>query len=210
MKECILEKKEGTKSSFAEEMLDGVMVEIRKSFKHLHHIKLQDSSYIPCDGEKETLDLLFYNIALYKKSWYEEKFHAYFTPRDTFIQYRCAIEKYASSKTKSSISWVEFYTNVIGSANYFTHQVLQNDMERYESMYNSVNTFPDFFIAISKTMDKKDKCKFFKDWLEAFLQGTMNIPNKRIWYIDLYTVEKKEMRGGFRKFRNTRKRKPVP
>lgn len=202
MKECILENHTTItkKPSFAKEMLDAVITEIKKSFPFIHHLKLQDASYIPCDGDSDTLDLLFYNIALYKKAWYEENFHAYFISRDEFIKYRCAVEKYASPETKSSIVWADFYHHIFGP----TKDIIRANMDYYESLYNTYATFPEFFIALSKNIDKKDKCAFFRNWLEVFLQETMNIPNKRTWYIDLYTVEKKYTRGGFRK---TRKQK---
>lgn len=199
MKQCILENHNvsGKKPSFAKEMLDAVITEMKKSFPFIHHLKLQDASYIPCDGDADTLDLLFYNIALYKKAWYEESFNAYFISRDEFIKYRCAVEKYASPETKSSIVWVEFYNHIFGPAK----EIIRANMDHYETMYDSSRTFPEFFIALSKTIEKKDKCTFFRNWLEVFLQESMNIPNKRTWYIDLYTVEKKYARGGFRKTR---------
>jgi hypothetical protein len=211
MKECILEdntqSSQSSKSShfsFAKEMLDAVIVEIKKSFPFIHHIKLRDSSYIPCDGDSDTLDLLFYNIALYKKTWYEQTFNAYFVPRDTFIQYRCAIENYAKPTTKSAISWIEFYNTALGASNYFAQQQIKNNMEKYETLYNNSKTFPDFFVELSKSILKKDKCKFFKDWLESFLQDKMKIQNTRVWYIDLYSVEKSVQRGGSRNLQHTR------
>ena len=214
MKECILEDKTNSSqsshsshSSFAKEMLDAVIVEIKRSFPFIHHIKLRDSSYIPCDSDADTLDLLFYNIALYKKTWYEQTFNAYFVPRDSFIQYKCAIENYATTETKSAFSWIEFYNTALGASNHFAQQQFRNNMEKYEEMYNNSKTFPVFFVELSKTIPKKDKCKFFKDWLESFLQDKMKIQNIRVWYIDLYTVEKSLQKGGSCKLQHTRKRK---
>ena len=215
MKECILEDKTNSQqhsshsyhSSFSKEMLDAVIVEIKRSFPFIHHIKLRDSSYIPCDGDADTLDLLFYNIALYKKTWYEQTFNAYFVPRDSFIQYKCAIENYATTETKSAFSWIEFYNTALGASNHFAQQQFRNNMEKYEEMYNNSKTFPVFFVELSKIIPKKDKCKFFKDWLESFLQDKMKIQNIRVWYIDLYTVEKSLQKGGSCKLQHTRKRK---
>jgi hypothetical protein len=216
MKECILEDKTNSSqsshsshSSFAKEMLDAVIVEIKRSFPFIHHIKLRDSSYIPCDGDADTLDLLFYNIALYKKTWYEQTFNAYFVPRDTFIQYKCAIENYATIETKSAFSWVEFYNTALGVSNYYAQQQFRNNIEKYEALYNNSKTFPDFFVELSKTIPKKDKCKFFKDWLESFLQDNMKIQNIRVWYIDLYTVEKRIQRGGSSTLNKTHKRNHI-
>jgi hypothetical protein len=205
IKECVLEtSEESTNSnSFPKEMLSAVIKEIKKSFPHIKHLQLQDTSYIPCDGDSDTLDLLVYSVALYKKTWYEKEFNAYFVPRDAFIDYKCKIEKYASRETKSKYSWNEFYTIINLKLSYYANTIFNEKALEYESIYESTKTFPEFFINISKTIPKSDKCKFFKDWLEYFLEYKMDLQFKRQWYIDLYSVQK----GGTRKSRKTRKRR---
>ena len=206
IKECILEDSNPTKSSFSKEMLNAVMDEIRHSFTFIRYLKLHDTSYIPCDGDYDTLDLLFYNIALHKKTWYEQTFNAYFIPRDDYIKYKCAIEKYASSETKESYTWKRFYTEVLSTVNAYAKSVLRAHSDNIEVMYESAKTFPDFFIALSNFIPRSDKCKFFKDWLEIFLKNDMKIQNERTWYIDLYPLEKPRISGG-RRNRVTRRKK---
>jgi hypothetical protein len=208
IKECVLESTEkNNKPSFTKEMLVAVIKEIKKSFSHILHLQLDDSSYIPCDGEDDsnTLDLIVYSTALYKKSWYEKEFNAYFIPRDSFIEYKCKVEKYASPETKLKYSWKEFYNNEIVEFNLYAKNIFKEKYLEYEHLYESSKTFPEFFIALSKTVPREYKCKFFKNWLNNFIQYIMNIPIQRRWYIDLYTVQK----GGTRKRRKTRRRRAI-
>jgi hypothetical protein len=206
IKECILEDSKSPGSSFSKEMLNAVMDEIRTSFSFVRYLKLHDTSYIPCDGDYDTLDLLFYNIALYKKTWYEQSFNAYFIPRDDYIKYKCAIENYASPETKNSYSWEGFYTKVFSTINAYAKSIIRIHNDEIELMYESAKTFPDFFIALSNFIPRSDKCKFFKDWLEMFLKDDMKIKNERTWYIDLYPLEKSILSGG-RRIRATRRKK---
>lgn len=206
LKECILDSKEkNSKSSFTKEMIIAVIKEIKKSFPHILHLQLHDSSYIPCDDDSDTLDLITYNTALYKKSCYEKEFNAYFVPRDTFVEYKCKIEKYASSETKLKYSWKEFYDNHVGNFNPYAKNIFKEKYSEYENLYENSKTFPEFFIALSKTVPREYKCKFFRDWLETFIEAEMNIKLQRWWYIDLYTVQK----GGTRKRHKTRRRRAI-
>jgi hypothetical protein len=193
LKSCLLDSTEITetdqiKLSFSKEMLIAVIKEIKRSFPHILHLDLTDSSMMPC-GLNDTLDMITYSIALYKKTWYEKEFNAYFIPRDKFISYKCKIETYATPKTKAKLSWFDFYTYVIGNYNPFALAIFKQKYDEYEAMYDSSKTFPDFFIALSRTIPRADKCKFFKDWLELFITRKMDIPSERYWYIDLYPVQ---------------------
>lgn len=206
LKECILESTESnSKPSFSKEMLVAVIKEIKKSFPHILHLQLHDSSYIPCDGDSDTLDLIVYNTALYKKSWYEKEFNAYFIPRDDFIDYKCKVEKYASPETKLKYKWNDFYNNEALKISPYAINIFKEKYSEYEKIYESSKTFPDFFIALSKTVPKKYKCIFFREWLQKFIEKIMNIPIERHWYIDIYTIQK----GGMCKRRKTRRRRAI-
>jgi hypothetical protein len=206
IKECILESTETNSNTFfSKEMLVAVIKEIKKSFPHILHLQLHDSSYIPCDGDSDTLDLIVYNIALYKKSWYEQEFNAYFIPRDSFIEYKCKIETYASPETKLKYDWIQFYYLINLHLSYYPSNVFKEKYSEYEKIYNSSKTFPDFFIVLSKTVPKEHICNFFNSWLNTFISYIMDIPIQRRWYIDLYTVQK----GGTRKRRKTRRRRAI-
>ena len=69
------------KYSFGKEMLDAIVFFINSNFPQIQRVGLHDSSYIPCDRTiGDILDLLTYSIALYKKTWYEERLDAYILP----------------------------------------------------------------------------------------------------------------------------------
>lgn len=206
IRECIIDQENTpNKESFSVEMLDAVIKEIKRSFPYIYHLRLMDKSEIPCDFN-DTLDLMIYNIALYKKTWYEENFNAYIADRDEYNRYRYSLEKYASKETKDSIDWSSFYVKHMGLMNPYAYRVVSSNAESYKSMYTSSKTFPEFFIKMSNSVPAKDKCKLFKDWLSEFINGTMNIMPTREWYIDLYTVKKTvSRRSKTRKQRKSRK-----
>ena len=62
-----------------------------------------------------------------------------------------------------------------------------------ESIYsNTTNTaklddlisFPEFFQRLSKTINSKEKCRFFKGWLESFIHNKITVT--REWNFDIY------------------------
>jgi hypothetical protein len=172
------------KYSFGKEMLDSIVFFINHQFPSITTIKLHDMSYIPCNRESgDTLDLLTYSIALYKKTWYEERLNAYTLPKENYDIYRKQVENYGSEKTKEEISFEEF-VYIVRTNNSFALEIIENNFDFYKNIYDNTKTFPDFFKEISKTILKKDKCKFFKDWLYGFISSKITID--RTWYFDLF------------------------
>jgi hypothetical protein len=194
MKDCILSDRSEASTSFAKELLTDAMVVIRNNYPHIHHISLTDSSFIPC-AKDDTLDLLHYSVGLYGKTWYESNFNAYFVPREKFIEYKCNVADYSKPETK--VSWNAFIKSIYGSLNMFAKDVFDAHDAEIHTMYDKAATYPAFFQELSKYIQKSDKCKFFKDWFERFVESFVVIP--RAWYIDLYTVHVKSRRGGTRK-----------
>lgn len=173
-----------TKYSFGKEMLDAILFFINSQFIEIKTMSLNDTSYIPCNRDSEdTLDLLSYSIALYKKSWYEEKLNAYLLPKEKHDKYRTQVEIYASKDTKQNISFNEFYHIILSNKPYPTN-IISDNLEKYKEMYESSETLPEFFIELSKSLRREQKCKFFKDWLFNFISSKIQI--ERMWYFDLF------------------------
>jgi hypothetical protein len=173
-----------TKYSFGKEMLDAILFFINSQFIEIKTMSLNDTSYIPCNRDSEdTLDLLSYSIALYKKSWYEEKLNAYLLPKEKHDNYRTQVEIYASKDTKQNISFNEFYHIILSNKPYPTN-IISDNLEKYKEMYESSETLPEFFIELSKSLRREQKCKFFKDWLFNFISSKIQI--ERMWYFDLF------------------------
>lgn len=194
MKECILSGTDST-SSFAKEIMHDAFHVLRMNYPHIHHIKLTDSSFIPC-GENDTLDLLHYSVALYGKTWYELNYDAYFVPRDAFIEYKCKVYEYSKKETKPK--WTEFIRLIYTSLNPFARDYFDENTITIKDMYELSTTYPEFFRKLSDSVPRPDKCTFFRGWLESFIETFVIIP--RTWYIDLYNVSVKSKRkGGTRK-----------
>lgn len=165
------------------ELLNAFIEYIKLNYPYIKNIKLNDSSYIPCHTD-DTLDLLSYSIALYGKTWYEIKYKAYIKNDKKYLE---QIENYVSKKFKSSIDWNTFYNTFVILAN----NTIYEKMNDYKDIYEKFHTFPEFFKHIQKNLEKKDKCKFFKTWLEEFIKKYIDI--HREWYIPL------QQNGGKRK-----------
>jgi len=178
LEECAIKWDE--KESFGTELLYSFISIISANFTHVTKIKLTDASYIPCKPHKtDTLDLLSYSIALYGKTWYEQKAGAYLYLEKHQTQYEKDIKEYIKSSTKSKIPFLDIYKRMI--VNTYTREF--QDVKKYETIYDASETFLDFFKKLSKLVPVKDKCKFFKDWLETFIAEYIHV--NREWIIPL-------------------------
>ena len=170
--------------SFGKEMLDAVIFFINSQFPSIKTIRLNDTSYIPCKRDTgDTLDLLTYSIALYKKTWYEERTNAYILPKEKHDTYRQEVEKYASKDTKDETTFYHIY-HIITDNNTFAADIIRTNMQMYEKMFEESETFPDFFQRLSKSINTKEKCRFFKGWLESFIHNKITVT--REWNFDIY------------------------
>jgi hypothetical protein len=186
--------------SFSKELLGFVQDHLRKTYPYIQTIRLTDDSYIPCNRAfNDTLDLLTYSIAHYKATWYERSFNAYFTPAEAFSKYRQQIEVYGSSESKAKLDWDSFF-NSIQITTPLAIQKFTENMKEYKKIYESSKTFPDFFRALTNTLQKSEKCQFYKEWLQQFIESYIS-SIQRSWTIDLYP------RGGKRVLRKITRRK---
>lgn len=170
--------------SFGKELLSTILFFINSQFERISTLKLSDMSYIPCNREtNDTLDLLTYSIALYKETWYEKEQGAYILPKEKHNLYRAQVEMYASKNRKNEIDFDLFYNKYILRYQ-FPKTIFDTNIDLYRELYFSSDTFPEFFIKLNRTIEKKNKCRFFKSWLFDFISSQILI--ERTWYIDLF------------------------
>ena len=189
------------KYSFGQELLTTVDHIVKTYFPYVQSISLYDASYMPCHRPtKDSFDLLTYSIALYGATWYEIKRKAYIpdVPNRTF--YKNKIVKYISNEYKSSITEEAFLRKIQFSSNEFAKDFLHKNYQTIRDLYKTTQTFPEFFQGLRNFIPREDRCKFFDNWLPAFLDI-----NKvsRDWQYDLYPADK-SIKGGKR--RKTRKK----
>ena len=203
LQECSLEdinEEYMAKYSFGTELLDSIIFFINSRFPSVMTVSLNDSSYIPCIRDsRDTLDLLIYSIALYKKTWYEEKINAYIKPKEKYDEYRNQVETYASKETKNSLEFTDIYKLILHGST-FTRDLFDRSRDEFERLFTTSETLPDFFKALSRKIDRGQKCRFFKDWLEEFISSQIKI--ERTWYFDLFPKIEK-----FSSPRNTTRRR---
>ena len=190
--------------SFGTELLDSLVFFINSQFPTIHTVGFNDSSYIPCIRESnETLDLLIYSIALYKKTWYEQKMNAYIKPKEKYEKYRNEVEIYGSKETKQSFEFIDIYKLILQASN-FTKEIFDTNYTVFEEIFQKSETLPDFFKEMNKKIKRVDRCRFFKDWLETFINSYIHIERK--WYFDLFPkiepIERNISRNTTRKRKN--------
>lgn len=178
--------------SFGTELVEAVTFFINSQFPNTTTVRLYDTSYIPCIRESiDTLDLLIYSVALYKKTWYEHKLNAYIKPREKYDKYRRQVEEYGSKEKKSSIDFFDIYILVLQSS-MFSQEIFNEKYAEFEEIFKNSETLPDFFKSISKKVDRNKRSRFFKGWLEEFISSQINI--EREWHYDLFPkIEENQM-----------------
>jgi len=184
IRDCILDDVSDdiyTHHSFTKEMLFSVIDYICETYPYIKRFKLNDKSYIPCD-ENDTVDLLTYSIALYGKTWYESTWNATQKPSH-YIQYRKEVDHYTQKETKDSYTWDIFTAKFLDSATPYAHSMFSTQNDVYRKLYESSDTFPEFFRKLAKTIDRDKKCMFFKHWLELFIYSQIHID--REWFFDM-------------------------
>jgi len=170
--------------SIGKEMLDALIFLINSQFPSIKTLELSDTTYLPYKSDTyNSLDLLTYSIALYKKTWYEEKLNAYILPKEKHEEYRRQVEKYASKDTKNSIPFFDIYA-VMVTSNPSAANIVYPNMEMYEKIYEESESLPEFFQKISKPIKLEEKCKFFKGWLSSFINSKVDVI--REWNFDIY------------------------
>jgi hypothetical protein len=182
--------------SFGTELLQYIINLITTKYKHVKYISLNDTSHVPCNRKKQDeLDLLTYSIAKYGKTWYEIKMNVHLESKTKQGRYNKEIKNYISKEFKSSISFNDLLKQIYH--NNFALNVISTDLDFYEELYNSSETFPEFFIKLSELIPRSDICRFFKDWLEWFIKNYIHVES--MW---IYDISRKNI-GGYK--RTTRK-----
>jgi len=172
------------KYSFGKELLDSIIYFVNSQFPMIKTMSLNDTSYIPCiRADSETLDLLTYSIALYKKTWYEEKINAYIKPKPLHTEYRKQVEIYASPERKNKMIFAEMKL-IMEKGSYLSRINFHTKKHLYEDLFNKAETLPDYFKALNSTIQRNERCIFFKGWLENFINSEIRV--ERTWYFDFY------------------------
>jgi hypothetical protein len=186
LKECALESPGSDEPSFGTELLYSFINNLKANFSYVNTLTLQDYSYIPCNREDgDTLDLLTYNIALYGKTWYELKAGATLESQTYQNQYENEIKHYLSLVPHIDMPFVQFIENIARRNDYATSKLFP-ELASIEETYNTSSSFPEFFQYLNKHyVTKQDKCKFYKDWLEEFINSKVHV--RRSWKINIET-----------------------
>lgn len=192
------------------ELLYAFISILKANYSHVTHINLRDTSYIPSNRKQNALDLLSYSIGLYGKTWYERVAGAYVSSPSMQNIYEHGITTYRNPMTKNTYTFADIM-RVISRHNEFARQYMQPRIILYETMYNEAHTFSEFFQNLKQTVDPANACRFFKEWLDAWVLKFVEI--SRDWTIpidenntllEMYSTQvKKSVRKSKRADRNS-------
>ena len=190
LEECASPIVDDKDASLGKELLYAFINILKNNYPHVTEITLRDASYIPCNRRtKDTLDLLSYNVAVYGQTWYELHGGAHLLSHTKQQLYEREIVKYMNTETKLSRRFSDL-VRLINKQNDYAFQHLNTNLQKYEEMYNNASTFSEFFRKLKNTVHKLDLCRFFKSWLEIFIQDFVHI--ERDWVIPINTNRKLE------------------
>jgi hypothetical protein len=162
---------------FGSQLLYSIIDIIRVKHPYVKTVLIHDS-LIYTKGI--TVDTMLYNIALYGKTWYERKANAYLeTPHQEI--YEAEIERYRTLIPRNTFPFRYLYEKMV--KNVYTHQILYSKLEEIEHAYNTSVSFPEFFTHLRSIVPKEERCRFFKDWLEGFIESQITI--RREWRINI-------------------------
>jgi hypothetical protein len=169
--------------SMGAELMYGFINILKVNYTHITQLALQDASYLPCNrATSDTLDLLSYNIALYGKTWYEMKFGAHLENPVRQTKYEDSIRYYMSPQAKRETSWDSFYADIILRNKYAKDEIVPNE-NVYRDIFLTSETWPICITRMKNRIDKTNRCKFFKGWLESLIEKYVTM--ERRWIIDI-------------------------
>lgn len=185
---CVIKDNIDQKDSLGIELLYAFISIIKANYPYVKAISLRDASNIPCDRQSnDTLDLLSYNIALYGKSWYEINAGAVLSNKRILDRYNKQIINYMSPSTKKNIPFSNIISIVRTSRNNYALNYINEHFNTYKNMFDTSESFPEFFNKMKTTIEARNKCKFFKDWLEIFVKEYITL--ERDWIIPIDSNE---------------------
>lgn len=177
---CIVDK-EIIKGTTTVEMVRLALFIAHKIAPYTEYATVDDMSFFYCDTplgvEKTTLPPFY--IALYGKTWYEDKFNAMITNRDDYVKYKQSINALGDSKFKPD------YFN-------FGNKQIEDILL---PLYIKVNTWADFFKLIVH-LYPQDKYILMYPWLENAIKmifresGGDSLYSGMAWTIQLKNIPK--------------------
>jgi hypothetical protein len=171
-------------NSLGVEILHAVNFILLAKFPFVKRVALNDKSYIPCNRDfDETLDLLSYSVALNGFTWYERTLNARIVDDKKWKEYTDSAYKYVSKEFKNTIKFEEIEKKIIVDGTLYAKQQLATHARDWGIYFENAETLPDFFRKVSDSIGRKNKCKFFKGWLESFIGTKVNI--NRDWVFDI-------------------------
>jgi hypothetical protein len=143
-----------------------------KPHKHIKTVKLDDASYKMCSNNS-TIDFAFTNYLVHGKTWYERVLDARLSPSDQAV-FDAQAKQFHNKKKE--IPWISLKA------------MIGNEIPEWitQELYESAETWQDFFKPIYEKIGSDSFCVFMSPWLFA-LKDLMNYNFHKTYYFDLYS-----------------------
>ena len=160
---------------------------IKMFFHNLQIFTFDDASQIECETLKNTelprklkkpLNLPSLYIALYGKTWYEQKFKAKILDDNKYKEYKEKV------KVLYTIVNLQFYDFLKLADLHETSPQAIKLRSYYEKAYNNMS-----WIDMFQSIPKKEHCEIFWNWLSGFIERFIgfNVQEYK-WYIDINDI----------------------
>jgi hypothetical protein len=177
----------------------GSEIMIKTFLRHAHgevptinYFKFDDMSKIDCLPKnmskspvrklEKPVNLAFFSIAYHGHTWYELRFNAEMINKEQYKKYRDSLSFLTEPEKK--VTFERFL------------EIAQPPLEQIsvlEPLYNSTETYRDFFNSIPK----RNRCDLLYHWLTTFMKSYIgDIYTETNWVINVNTMDSNLSRGG--------------
>lgn len=144
--------------SEAENIIKTVIIYAYNEINSIPIFEFDDNSHINCPGKlMKPINLAFFYIAYYDKTWYEARFNAKMIDPEKYRIYKNSLQFLTNPSQKPSFT---DFLQIIG----FSLESIDK-IDVLETYYINASTYRDFF----ENIPKSKRCELIHEWLSIFM-----------------------------------------
>jgi hypothetical protein len=138
----------------------------------------KDMGKIPPRKPQKPMNLAYFYIAYYGKTWYESRFNAKMVNASKYAKYRESLRFLTDPSKKLDFP---SFLEIIGYALDSTDKI-----SYIEKCYEKATTYREFF----ENIPRSKRCEILAGWLNSFMKYYIGSTfNDKGWYINIYTMD---------------------
>lgn len=152
---------------------------LQKTYPKIQGLTLNDESYRECD-DGQTVDLAIMHYILHGKTWYMSTLDVKFlNESDAKRFYECETR---FNQYKNSLTWENM--------NEFITVKLPIEESKMKYMFETTQTWQDFFTSIRNTIGISNFCSFIAPWVKTFMKTLFKFEFGSVKYITMFNSPK--------------------